>query len=687
MKFLNGVFAGVLALGLAAVNVVPASAATDPILNDKSFDAVGLIVKYRPGVEPVAANGEPTAENAAGINLSAGRDLGQGWNSVKFAKELTAGQATAAALNLASDPRVASVELDRKLVPASIAPKVSAAALAALKPASAVRSLKASDAWSKLAPANAAIQVSWSAPNSLFGASVVGYRVEANDGSGWVLKLTSLSSKTSALIVDGIKAGIKYSIRVASITKLGAAKKIGGYSPVASVMPTAAPQAPVFNGSNTAFGTTYPSWSAQNKAQSGGLPILGYTATATASGQSPVVCNAPASATTCAFTGLVPNVTYAVTVSARNARGKTDSVAGVTPLDALFKDQWYLTSKYGINATNAWSKTMGSKNVVVAVLDSGITVHPDLDNQVIPGYDFVSDPTSSNDGDGWDANNADPGDYYGSEPSSWHGTHVAGIIAAQSNDIGVTGVAPNVKIMPVRALGSDGGNSSDLIAALRWSAGIHVTGVPDNKTPAQVVNLSMGTDSYTPCRLRGQTTGATEVALAEVKAAGVTVISAAGNFNVPASESYPGNCYPTINVGATAFSGDRASYSNYSVLDSTGQMVGVDISAPGGDSKFPGDSPAGTNGKIVSTLNDGKTTAGAPIYRGEEGTSMAAPVVSGVVALIYSVKPTITFDQVWDVVKATVTKFPPGSTCETKNICGIGIINAGAAVAAAAALP
>ena len=401
-----------------------------------------------------------------------------------------------------------------------------------------------------------------------------------------------------------------------------------------------------------------------------------------------MTCNAPPTATTCVFEGLVPNVTYTVSVSAKNARGATASVPGVTPLDALFKDQWYLTSQYGINATNAWSKTMGSKSVVVAVLDSGITSHPDLDNQVIPGYDFVSDPTSSNDGDGWDPNNADPGDFFGSEPSSWHGTHVAGIIAAQSNSIGIAGVAPNVKIQPVRALGSDGGNSSDLIAALRWAAGIHVAGVPDNKTPAQVVNLSMGTDSYTPCRLRGQTTGATEVALAELKAAGITVISAAGNFNVPANESYPGNCYPTINVGATAFSGDRASYSNYSVLDTgLNQMVGVDISAPGGDSKFPGDSPAGTNGKIVSTLNDGKTAPGSPIYRGEEGTSMAAPVVAGVVALIYSVKPGITFDQVWEVIKSTVTKFPAGSTCEVKGICGAGIVNAGAAVAAAAALP
>jgi serine protease len=197
----------------------------------------------------------------------------------------------------------------------------------------------------------------------------------------------------------------------------------------------------------------------------------------------------------------------------------------------------------------------------------------------------------------------------------------------------------------------------------------------------------MGTDSYTPCRLRGQELGATEVALADLKNAGVTVISAAGNFDVPAYESYPGNCYPTINVGATAFSGERASYSNYSVPDSTGQMIGVDISAPGGDSKFPGESPAGSKGKILSTWNDGKTVVGSPNYQAEEGTSMATPVVTGVVALIYSVKPNITFDQVWKVLSDTVTKFPAGSVCETKKICGIGIVNAGAALAAASALP
>ncbi len=685
MKFSRGLIAASLTIGLGAFGVTPAWAAIDPISADTSFNAVGLIVKYQDGVGALAANGQPTAENAAGIDLSPGRDIGEGWRTVSFDNDLTAGKATVVAQKLAADPRVEAVELDRRILPASLGVKVSAAAMAALKPATVVRSVKATDGWSKTNPAAAAVKLTWTAPANLNGAKVTGYRIEANDGSGWHFLTTSL--KTTVIANTNLKAGVKYGFRVAAITKLAAAQKIGAFSTSVFLTPTSIPQAPVFNGPNTAFGSTSPSWASQNQAQSGGLPILGYTATATATGQPSVVCNAPANATTCAFTGLTPNVTYSVSLSVRNARGAAVSLPGVTPLDALFKQQWYLTSPFGINATNAWSKTMGSKSVVVAVIDSGITAHPDLDNQVIPGYDFVSDVASSNDGDGWDANNADPGDFIAGEASSWHGTHVAGLVGAQSNSIGVTGVAPNVKIQPIRALGSDGGKSSDLIAALRWAAGIHVAGVPDNATPAQVVNMSMGTDSSTPCRLPGQQVGATEEALAELKTLGVTVISAAGNFNMPATASYPGNCYPTINVGATAYSGERASYSNYSILDSTGQMVGVDISAPGGDSKFPGDAPASTGGKIISTLNTGKTVPGLPDYALEEGTSMAAPIVAGVVALLHTVKPKITFEQVWEVLSTTATKFPAGSVCETQNICGSGIVNAGAAVPAAAALP
>jgi serine protease len=689
MNVSRGLISAALALGLIAVNVAPASAAVDPLLADSSTMASGLIVKYKDEVAPLAADGQPTAENAAGVNLIAGRDLGAGWRSVSFDESISAGAANSIALRLASDPRVSAVEIDRILKPTALSARLTpaqlAAALSALKPASPVRALRASDGWKKSAPGVAAVKLNWLAPTSLFGASVSGYRIEANRGSGWKFLASALT--TSASISQGLSAGVRYSFRVAAITKLGGVAKLGSFSSMSSAMPTATPSAPIFSGANAAFGDSSSTWSSQSLSESGGLPIIGYQAIASATGETSVICNAPATATTCQFSGLTPNVTYSVSLVARNAHGKTASAASVTPQDSKFKDQWYLSSKYGVNVQKAWSKTMGAKSVVVAVIDSGITAHPDLDNQVIAGYDFVSDPSSSNDGDGWDSNNADPGDYVGAESSSWHGTHVAGIIAAQSNAIGVTGIAPNVRIQPIRALGSDGGNSSDLIAALHWAAGIHVDGVPDNKTPAQVVNLSMGTDSNTPCRSYGQTTGPTEAALAELKDKGVTVVSAAGNFNSPAYQSYPGNCYPTINVGATAYSGDRASYSNYSVLDTAGQMNGVDISAPGGDSKFPGDSPAGTNGKIVSTMNDGTKGPGSPIYAGEEGTSMAAPIVSGVVALIYSLKPTVSFEKVWEILKSTVTPFPAGSSCALKGNCGAGIVNAGAAIAAVEAAP
>jgi serine protease len=427
-----------------------------------------------------------------------------------------------------------------------------------------------------------------------------------------------------------------------------------------------------------------PTWIQQSLAQQGGLPVT-YVATATAAGLPAVTCTTISN--TCAFVGLSPGINYALSLVATNTRGSVSAVTEFKPADEYYSSQWHLFSTYGINMPKAWNYTRGTKSIVVAVIDSGITKHPDLDSQVVPGYDFVSNKNRSNDGDGWDADPSDPGDYYTDSrgnfvESSWHGTHVAGIVAAASNNIGITGVAPGIAIQPIRAMGVEGGTSADLIAAINWAAGLSVPGVANNPTPAKVINLSMGTSGISICDdiASGGRLGSTGQALKAAKAAGVTTITAAGNFNTDARFSYPGNCFPTINVGATGFSGDRAWYSNFTVP--TAQGVGVDISAPGGDDRDQSQTPPSTEGQLVSTFNDGQSKPGNPTYAIEEGTSMAAPMVSGIVALLYSIKPTISFDEAWAILSKTVTPFKPGGQCasSTTGLCGIGIVNAGAAV-------
>jgi hypothetical protein len=295
MKFSRGLISAAVAFGLIAVNVAPAYAALDPILSDNTTQAVGLIVKYKDGVAATAKDGSPTAENASGADLQIGRDLGAGWHSVAFDDEISAGKATSIAIRMATDPRVQSVEIDRHLVAATSTPKLSAkaysAAFAALKPATAVRSLKATDGWSKLTPNVPAVKVSWASPTSLFGASVSGYRVESNDGTGWKFQTSSLVN--NAVINQGLVAGVSYSFRVAAITKQAGVSKLGAFSAPVAAIPTSVPQPPVFTGSNTAFVGTYPSWARQNRIQTGGLQLLGYQATAVASGQTSSICNAP----------------------------------------------------------------------------------------------------------------------------------------------------------------------------------------------------------------------------------------------------------------------------------------------------------------------------------------------------------------------------------------------------------
>lgn len=680
-------FRGVAALLLAIVSALgffaPARAATGENQVVETGTAAGLIVKYGEGFSARAVDGLATGSNAAKAKLFVGRELGDGLITADFENEISIAKAQDIAAALEQDPRVASVSINRVFQPASLSVGASAA-LAAMKASTAVQSLKAVDAFTSKAPTTASVRLTWKAPKSLFGAKITGYIVEYSSTAGKSWTAIKRGTALSYTMNTGLEAGTKYSFRVKAVTKLGTASKSGAPSAVASVTPTTAPQAPILASGNVVTSTLSPTWVQQTLAQQGGLPTT-YTATATAEGLPTATCTTISN--TCAFTGLSAGVNYSLSLVATNKRGSVSAVTEFKPADEFYSSQWHLFAEYGINLPKAWNYTRGTKATVVAVIDSGITKHPDLDPQLVPGYDFVSNKTRSNDGDGWDADPSDPGDFYTDSrgnfvESSWHGTHVAGIVAAASNTIGITGVAPGVLIQPIRAMGSDGGTSADLIAAINWAAGLSVPGVPNNATPAKVINMSMGTSGVSICDdlpAAGRL-GSTGQALKAAKAAGVTSITAAGNFNTDARYSYPGNCYPTINVAATGFSGDRAWYSNYTAVNAQG--VGVDISAPGGDDRDQSQTPPATEGQLLSTFNDGQSKPGNPTYAIEEGTSMAAPVVSGIVALLYSIKPTLTFDDAWAILSKTVKPFKPGGQCasSTTGLCGIGIVNAGAAV-------
>ena len=326
-----------------------------------------------------------------------------------------------------------------------------------------------------------------------------------------------------------------------------------------------------------------------------------------------------------------------------------------TPNDPLYPRQWDLSEDTaGMRVPAAWDVTSG-QGTVVAVIDTGITPHSDLTN-ILPGYDFISDPAAANDGDGRDGDATDEGNYCGGSPSSWHGTHVAGTIgAAANNGIGVAGVAYSAKLLPIRVLGACGGFASDLADGVVWAAGGTVSGVPAATNRAKVINLSLGGD--------GQCGTYLQSALDFAAAQGVTVVAAAGNSDAPASGSAPANCNNVITVGASGREGNKAYYSNYGPE--------VDVSAPGGD-----DSTGWAN-TILSTWNNGTTVRGSEAYGYMEGTSMAAPHVAGVAALMLSANPDLAPAQVEALLKETARPLP--GVCDTGG-CGAGLVDAGAAV-------
>lgn len=336
-----------------------------------------------------------------------------------------------------------------------------------------------------------------------------------------------------------------------------------------------------------------------------------------------------------------------------------------TPNDPQYTNQWhYFESTGGINVEPAWNTTTGA-GAVVAVIDTGYVSHSDLQANMLPGYDFITDPSIAVDGDGRDSDPSDPGDHYGTfdcfplpgpQDSSWHGTHVAGTIAAISNNNkGVAGIAYSAKVVPVRVLGKCGGNLSDIADAIVWSAGGNVPGVPANQNPADVINMSLGGG--------GSCSSVYQDAINSAVNQGATVVVASGNSNTNASQASPANCNNVISVASTTRAGDKAFYSNFGSV--------VDVAAPGGET-----GQGSVSNGVLSTLNSGKTTPASEIYEYYQGTSMAAPHVAGIAALMYSVKPNISPSEVESALKTTTRNFP--GTC---NQCGTGIVDATAAVA------
>ncbi|AUI51956.1 S8 family serine peptidase [Arthrobacter crystallopoietes] len=342
--------------------------------------------------------------------------------------------------------------------------------------------------------------------------------------------------------------------------------------------------------------------------------------------------------------------------------------AAVAPNDELYKLQWnFWEEQAGLRVPGAWDASRGA-GAVVAVVDTGITNHSDLNANVLPGYDMISDPAMSRDGNGRDADAHDAGDWYGAYEcggntggagSSWHGTHVAGIVAAVTgNGKGVAGVAPGAKVLPVRALGSCGGYMSDIADGIIWAAGGAVPGVPANPNPADVVNMSLGGS--------GTCSQTSQAAIDYAYNAGAAVVVAAGNENRDALNSNPANCEHVITVGASGREGNRAAYSNYGPV--------VDVTAPGGDMSTD------VSSGIASTLNDGATTPGAESYFYSQGTSMAAPHVAGVAALMMAGSGgTMTPAAVEQRLKATARPLPGSCT----QGCGAGLVDAAAAVGSA----
>jgi serine protease len=421
---------------------------------------------------------------------------------------------------------------------------------------------------------------------------------------------------------------------------------------------------------------------------------------------------------------------------------------------AAFTQQWYLvtpttTLVSAIDAERAWDLSRGSVSVPVAVVDTGVLFrHPDLGTvahggKLLPGYDMIGPDNAAtsppftfyvgNDGAGRDSDATDPGDWINTadltnpatkaifggtdsagkplcpiSPSTWHGTLVSGVIGAATNDgIGIAGVGWDTPILPVRVLGKCAGYDSDILDGMAWAAGLPIqfpdptsSSVPTNPNPARIINLSLG--SATACSTFYSSL------ISKLATMNVVVVAAAGNGGgsngAGGAVDEPANCPGTIAVAALRHAGTKVAFSNFGPE--------IAISAPGGNCvnaqppcfySIVSTGNSGTEGASDATMTyidgnqpavtySGKTFQGGGVF----GTSFAAPMVSGVIALMWAANPQLTASQVTAKLKSSARPFPPstepvcpatdpatGECACTRATCGTGMLDAHAAVLAA----
>lgn len=304
------------------------------------------------------------------------------------------------------------------------------------------------------------------------------------------------------------------------------------------------------------------------------------------------------------------------------------------------------------SAINTVTVPAGPNQIVVAVIDSGVIAnHPSLHGRLLPGYDMISGDRNIRNKRSADYSpdprNSRCGERLVSSSFRTHGTEVASLIAANGHD-GMKGINPSAKIVPIRTFGACGMSIHDMIDAIKWAAGMKVSDIPSNQHPARIINISISGGSKT-CSPRLQE------AIDLVLAKNIFVVAAAGNnFNRPLEE--PANCKGVISVGAV--SADNR-IERYSALDSR-----TVIYAPGGGQRIKNNTNWGVNKLRVATFEQTVVGNEEPVVKeAAVGTSFAAPVVSGYIALWLSHHPNQTPKDWMAMLPSIQRPVPPVEKC------------------------